>query len=149
MPQLAYLESAALDGPQIPSRRKLKLSSSKIASAEQAQVVIHDISETGLLLECSLEITAGEQIEVMMPQLGARCLFVAWTSGRYLGCEFIDSSGPAGKSIPRAPDIRALPKRASPEAVSLAAFQLQELSMAVERISKVLERAIDQLSKRK
>jgi len=147
--QLAYFENEQLSDERRGSpRKKLRLNASGAGTpGDQTQVVVHDISETGLLLETSLMLAQGEQLDVIMPDTGARRVTVVWASGHYFGCEFAEPIAPAGASTVIRRGIDGLPKKGSPEAVSLAAFQLHQLSMAIARISSVLDRAIDQLSK--
>jgi hypothetical protein len=117
-----------------------------LSALGEAQAVIHEISETGLLLESSLPLAQGERLDVIMPDRGARQVKIVWACGRYFGGEF-EGHGTALEVRPVSSCMDALPKKGSPEAVALAAFQLHELSMAIERISSVLDRAIYQLSK--
>ena len=116
-------------------------------SAPGDQVIVHEISETGLLLESSLPLAQGEQLDVIMPDGGARQIKIVWACGCYFGGEF-EGHGTALEVRSVSSGMDALPKKGSPEAVALAAFQLHELSMAIERIASVLDRAIYQLSKR-
>ena len=53
-----------------------------------AEVVIHDISVTGLLVETLAELTCGEELDVRLPQTGATRAKVIWSSGQYFGCQF-------------------------------------------------------------
>jgi hypothetical protein len=147
VPQFGYLEtSPASDEGQ---RKTLRLTASGTAAADdRTQVVVHDVSETGLLLECWLDLSQGEELDVVLPQLGVRRVTVAWASGRFFGCQFADMVAPESASAAAPSGMDELPNKGSPEAVSLASVQLHELSMAIERISRVLDRAMDQLSKR-
>jgi hypothetical protein len=147
--QVAYLESGPILDERRRSPRTLRLSAKgETGHGEEAQVVVHDISDTGLLLESKVKLEQGEELEVILPQLGARRLTVAWASGRFFGCEFA-AALPADAVEPQPKNgMDAIPKQGSPEAVSMAAVQLHELSLAIERISNVLDRAMTQLSKR-
>jgi hypothetical protein len=147
--QFAYLESgSALDERRSSPRKKLRLSTKgEIGRGEEAKVIVHDISETGLLLESTVKLEQDEELEIILPKLGAKRLKVVWASGRFFGCQFAEPVPDAVSAL--APSgMGAIPKQGSPEAVSLAAVQLHDLSMAIERIGKVLDRAMDQLSKR-
>jgi hypothetical protein len=140
---------AYLDERRGSSRKSLRLTASAPgASGDLTQVVVHEISETGLLLEGTLTLTQGEELEVVLPRQGARRVNVAWFSGRFFGCQFAEPLPPPGSGAAIASGTDALPKKGSQEAVSLAAVQLRQLSMAIERISRVLDRAIEQLSER-
>lgn len=147
--QLAYLECGTAAGePRGSPRKTLRLSTDHSGATDSAQVIVHDISETGLLLETALELGEGEAIDVVLPGLGERRVTVAWSSGRFFGCQLAEYDTNAAGSFAERAGMDALPSKGSPEAVSLAAHQLHELSQAIERISCVLDRAMDQLGKR-
>lgn len=146
--QFAYLESQHnLHERRSSSRKKLRLgTTAATASAHETKVIVRDVSATGLLIEGALELSRGEQLDVLLPNRGSRRAIVAWTSGCFFGCQFVEPVGADGAK--GAKNVAALPKKGSPEALSLAAFQLRELSLAIDRIGWVLDRAIFQLSKR-
>ena len=150
MAQLAYLHIEAFPGERRGSpRKRIRLETSgRSPDRDRTQVIVHDVSNTGLLLESSAELSRGEELDVILPLVGTRRVTVAWASGRFFGCEFADDIPAGPEAAAGAPRLNALPDRGSPEAVSLAAVQLHELSMAIERISKVLDRAMNQLSRR-
>ncbi len=88
MAYLAYLEPLPENGRnrRIASRRKLSLGSTLIASG--AEVVIHNLSSTGLLIETSADLRSGETIEVHMPETAASQATVIWCSEPFYGCQF-------------------------------------------------------------
>ncbi len=147
VPQFAYLESEQDERRNSP-RKKLRLNTSGATASDQAQVVVHDISETGLLLESPLKLARGEELDVLLPDLGTRPVTVAWASGQFFGCEFVEvvPADAADEGTGRGLDAR--PEKGSPEAIARASYQLEELSQAIARMSSVLDRAIHQLSKR-
>jgi transcriptional regulator with XRE-family HTH domain len=51
-------------------------------------VVVHDMSETGLLLQTSAQLSVGERIEVVLPHAGATAASVVWGSNDFFGCRF-------------------------------------------------------------
>jgi transcriptional regulator with XRE-family HTH domain len=51
-------------------------------------VVVHDLSETGLLLQTSGQLSVGERIEVVLPHAGATEANVVWASNEFFGCRF-------------------------------------------------------------
>lgn len=150
VPQFAYLESQHIPSERRSSSRKtLRLGTgAATASADETRVIVRDISATGLLIEGALGLSCGEQLEVVLPSQGRRQAMVAWASGCFFGCQFVDPIGAEGARAALSTNVAALPKKGSPEALSLAAFQLRELSLAIDRIGWVLDRAIFQLSKR-
>ena len=68
------------------ARRSLRLGS--VLSDSGVEIVIHDISATGMLIETSQELTTGETLVINLPDRGATPATVAWCSGQYFGCEF-------------------------------------------------------------
>jgi hypothetical protein len=149
VPQVAYLQAEPMLDERRSSRRKrLWLSASaQTSSGERTKVVVHDISATGLLLESSVALPLGEELSVATPDQEIGRATVVWSSGRFFGCRFSEPI-PTVKVSASKSALDALPKKGSPEAVALAAVQLRELSMAIDRISRVVERAFDGFSRR-
>jgi PilZ domain-containing protein len=148
--QFAYLESQQIvDERRSSPRKKLRFGArAASASGNATEVIVHDISATGLLIEGALGLSRGEQFDVFLPRQQMIRATVVWASGRFFGCQFVDPIPAQGAKAARSKNVGALPKRGSPEALSLAASQLRELSLAIDRIGWVLDRAIFQLSKR-
>ena len=148
--QFAYLEGQhILEEPTSSPRKTLRLDTDPGSpSPDEIRVIVHDVSATGLLVEGALELSTGEQLDVLLPGQGTRQATVAWASGRFFGCQFVEPIPPGGTKGASSRNVAALPKKGSPEAVSLAAYQLRELSLAIDRIGWVLDQAIFQLSKR-
>ncbi|HYX47021.1 MAG TPA: PilZ domain-containing protein [Sphingomicrobium sp.] len=67
-------------------------------AGDSAQVLIHDISVTGILLETSADLLIGETIEVEVPEGGPTTAIVMWNSGRFFGCQFHGRISPAAVS---------------------------------------------------
>jgi PilZ domain len=130
-------------------RRKLRLEAEGVsAAAVETQVVIHDLSEDGLLVESPIALEQGETLEVVLPDTGTAQATVAWSSGRYFGCKF-------GTPIPTAAVSAALLRspssgdaKASAETVEKALIELESLSFAIKHITRVVDKAIDQLTKK-
>jgi transcriptional regulator with XRE-family HTH domain len=59
-----------------------------IAQEAATDVIIHDLSTSGLLLESSAPLSSGEKIQVTLPHAGVRSAKVVWAQGSYFGCEF-------------------------------------------------------------
>ena len=66
-------------------RRTLQLQAS-VAGDED--VIIHDISHTGLLLETSTLLTERQTLNVELPEAGMVEAKVVWRSSRFIGCRF-------------------------------------------------------------
>lgn len=70
-------------------RRKLRLEASgALASGTATDVLIHNVSATGLLLESAVSLATGERIEIDLPHAGSAGARVVWTSGNLFGCQF-------------------------------------------------------------
>jgi len=109
-------------------------------------VAIHDLSQTGLLLETPVALTTGQKFQVFLPPEGAVDTTVVWSSHQCYGCQF-------GKRVPQAAISAALlqssPKNGPPEAgqsVQDALSQLRDLNAGIERVVQDLDRAIGNFS---
>lgn len=94
----AYLDQQPRAGEDQRSapRRQLRLETSGfVAGAGEANVTIHNISSTGLLLETGLVLTEREQLALDLPEAGVVSATVVWRSERLYGCSFADAIGPA------------------------------------------------------
>ncbi len=90
MSLLAQIERRSrVSNTRYASRRKLSLvSQGSTAAHECAPVVIHDLSQTGVLIETKARISPGERLEIEIQEAGAAAATVIWTSGRFFGCQF-------------------------------------------------------------
>ncbi|MBT0667147.1 helix-turn-helix domain-containing protein [Novosphingobium profundi] len=71
-------------------RRRLFLETfGKLPSGSEAQVSIHNFSETGVLLETNVDLEIGETLEIALPEAGAIPARVVWSSGSLYGCGFL------------------------------------------------------------
>jgi transcriptional regulator with XRE-family HTH domain len=58
------------------------------ASGDASEVLIHNLSATGMLLESSSSLAVGDEIEVELPEAAGSTAKVVWTSGEFFGCVF-------------------------------------------------------------
>lgn len=80
-------------------RRTMQLlAPGKTAKGQFAEVLIHDLSTGGFLVQTEAPLSIGESIEVVLPRTGARQAEVVWTSGSYFGCRFLQPVPPASVS---------------------------------------------------
>jgi hypothetical protein len=86
MAVVARIESVAADDRRSENRRRIHLESALAGSGDE--VLIHDISETGLLLETGSPLEPFETLHFNLPEAGATEAVVVWNSGHYFGCEF-------------------------------------------------------------
>ncbi|UUR07715.1 PilZ domain-containing protein [Sphingomonas glaciei] len=68
------------------SRRALRLGA--VLSDSGIEVVIHDLSPTGLLIETTQALCSGETLFVDLPERGPTAASVVWSSGNFHGCAF-------------------------------------------------------------
>jgi len=128
------------------ARRTLRLQSlGTTASQSAAQVTIHDLSLTGLLIETSADLAADERIDVEVPEAGLTEAKVVWSSGRFFGCRFKRPIPPAALSsaILRSPADFA---GESSNEVANALLELQALRTKVHEMTDHLGQVIDQLA---
>lgn len=80
-------------------RRSLRLDTTGELGGElggaAANVTVHNISTTGLLIETALPLPVGETLSVTLPEAGAVAAVVIWSSGVLHGCRFTEPVGPA------------------------------------------------------
>lgn len=129
-------------------RRKLRLEAKGVGEGE-APVVIHDISEDGMLLESSAALAPGETIDVMIPETGAARATVMWNSGRYFGCKFDKSLSTAAVSGALLRSPAQPPSEERKRALLEALSELRSLANMIEQITDRVDCAIEQLRTRK
>jgi len=93
MQALARLERVEGASRRGSPRLKLRLDSS--LSGSGTEVVIHDLSSDGILVETGASLRKGARLEVHLPEVGATQAKVVWNSGEYYGCQF-DTPIPTG-----------------------------------------------------
>lgn len=70
-------------------RRRLMLQTQgALKSGAETSVTIHNLSETGMLMESGTELEIEEAIDVDLPEAGPIHARVVWASGRLYGCAF-------------------------------------------------------------
>ena len=71
------------------ARRKLRLRTrNESATSISSEVIVHDLSATGLLLETAVELAVDERIQVELPEATNTRARVVWRSGNLFGCQF-------------------------------------------------------------
>ncbi|RST29432.1 PilZ domain-containing protein [Sphingomonas ginkgonis] len=101
--------SAAKGGSRrTAERRPLRLGS--VLSDDETEILIRDLSPTGLLIETARELTIGETLVVDIPERGPSEARVVWSSGRFFGCEFRQSitSAAISAAVLQSPFERAI-----------------------------------------
>lgn len=80
------------------ARRTIRLDAAASSAAAESNVVIRDLSKTGLLLESDAAFSVGETFLVVLPEIGATPARVKWNLGRRFGCEFLSPVTPGAIS---------------------------------------------------
>jgi len=107
-PKLAILETSGRQRGQ--ERRQLKVEArGTLPSSGATSVLIHDISETGLLIECSADLAVGDTIQVELPPAQPAEAVVVWTSGDLFGCRMDQplTRGAVSAAILAAPAVQS------------------------------------------
>jgi hypothetical protein len=147
MSLLAHLEPRdSTTNRRTAARRTLRLQALGTTSSQSAvEVTIHDLSQTGLLIETSAGLAAGERIDVELAEAGPAEATVVWSSGRFFGCKFKRPIPAAALSsaILRSPASRA---DENSDQVAKALLELQTLRSQVRRLTEQLGQIIDQLA---
>ena len=149
MSLLAHLEPDKGKAERRSSRRrKLRLETESKAGPE-SRVIIHDLSERGMLLESGAVLVVGEKLELIIPEAGSAVATVVWSSGCYFGCRFEKELPSAAVS---AALLRSPPSTSDEErkrAIYNAVAELHSLARTVEQITDKVERTIDEMKARR
>ena len=130
-------------------RRTLRLQAEGASgSSPETQVVIHDLSEEGLLVESPVPLATGDMLDVVIPEAGNAQAEVAWTSGRFYGCKFREKISTAAVSAALLRSPTSAKAKANAEVVEKALIELEALSFAIKRVTKAVDQAIDRLNKK-
>lgn len=144
---LAHFAEESRGGEQRgANRRALRLDiPGEVLAAGEAAVTILDLSLTGVLIQTSARLAAGESFRLELPEAGNVEATIMWTSGEYYGCQFATPISPAalsaallkGEARPAQPPQRQ-------ETVDLLA-ELRSITAAVQKISAKVERSVRHL----
>jgi hypothetical protein len=133
---LSYDAGESLDR-RLSKRRSLTLTAqTSSGAAGELPVLIHDISQGGLLLEAATaELSVDDHIELELPESGLVTARVAWKSGRFFGCQFSQLVAPAAISaalLKAAPQSHQAPVARDQRAGSRSRLGIEpELNFAV------------------
>lgn len=98
-------------------RRELLLETSGELGGVPANVTVHNISETGLLIETTQDLAVGEGLRITLPEAGVVEAEVVWASGTLRGCRFTAQIGRAVLSAAQLRSVVAPAARAAPATV--------------------------------
>jgi hypothetical protein len=71
---------------------------SDLAGAQVTNVIVHDLSRGGLLVQVEADLEVGSEIAIEMPEAGPVNAKVVWSSGSFFGCEFAEPISEAAVS---------------------------------------------------
>lgn len=146
MPLFAHLEPEKEKAERRSSRRrKLRLEANPAIPSE-SRVVIHDLSERGMLLESAEPMGVGETLDLVIPEAGSAKATIVWNSGLYFGCRF---EKPLAGSAVSAALLRSPPSPSDEErkrAIYNAVAELHSLARQVEQITDQVDRAIGEIN---
>ena len=145
---LAQFEGIGLaDDRRSSERRSLRLTiTASSPESPDLAVTVHDLSETGMLLETRVPLAAGQKIQIFLPIAGAVDTTIVWNSHQFYGCQFEERVPRAAVS---AALLRSVPRDEAPEGrhpQKDVSAQLRDLNARIERVVQDLDRTIEQLS---
>ena len=71
------------------TRRPLRLTIQGTAGEKElADVLVHNLSATGALLQTSIELDVGTALDIELPEASTVRAKVVWKSGEFFGCQF-------------------------------------------------------------
>lgn len=117
-------------------RRELRLETSGVLpGGVSANVTVHNISATGLLLETTLPIESGEALQVELPQIGDVLAEVVWVSGSLVGCAFAQALSSAALAAAELRSEAPLPDNVGAP-LSMAPLTGETLGLKLSRLRK-------------
>lgn len=90
-------------------RRELRLQTGSVAEGGIAEVMIHNLSATGALIQSSAALVVGDRIEIELPHTGNRTAQIVWSDDGLYGCRFDEplSKGAISAALLRSPSTPA------------------------------------------
>jgi transcriptional regulator with XRE-family HTH domain len=143
----AHLEASSKGAGKARSARwKLRLETrGALASGDATNVMVHDVSATGLLLESPVALAIGETIEIDLPHAGATRAKVIWTGGKFHGCQFDE---PISRASLSAAQLRSALGEEAPSPVSRQTGQEESFSLRLQRLRKEQGLTLEQIATR-
>lgn len=94
----AYFESSHKASARAKRRTLMLEVRGAHAAATDIPVTVHNISETGLLIECAASLAINDRIDIDLPHVGLVSATLVWVSGQMFGCQFDTKLSPAALS---------------------------------------------------
>ena len=145
MSLLAQFEAWADAGDRRSAdRRPLRLAiTATLPQNPELAADIHDMSETGFLLETQAPLAPDQVFQVFLPLAGAVEARVVWTSSHFYGCQFRE---PVARAAVSAALLKSTPLGAPAETHGDLVSQLRDMNARIEQIGNDLDRAIEDFS---
>jgi len=142
----AQLESMrqSPDGRLQPRKKLRLLTEARSSHSGAVDVLILDISPTGMLVQSDLPLEQGETIEIELPRAGVRQAEIVWSSDKFFGCSFatpIASAAVSAALLKGLPGETVAPATPGPSAPT-AAFGKRLASLRGERGWSIEEVAV-------
>ncbi len=127
------------DGQRDQPRRELRLETSGVLpGGVNANVTVHNISATGLLVETGLPVERGETLAVELPQIGEVVAEIVWVSGSLFGCAFAKALSPAALAAAELRSDAPLPEviGTTPAIPAMTPITSETLGLKLSRLRK-------------
>ena len=147
----AALEILKATGRRRTDRHELKLKATGTQGTVGAtDVLIHNISKSGLLLETEAQLSAGGKIIIDLPEMDGREATVIWADGTFFGCSF---DRPLSPAVVSAAKLRSEPLDQAPSDIETAftestSRELGSFGSRLKRLRKERGLSIVQMSQR-
>lgn len=73
---------------RVSDRRVLRLDARAATPAGAGDIAVHNLSRTGMLVECASDLAAGAHLELALPGGSTHGATVVWSDDRLIGCRF-------------------------------------------------------------
>lgn len=119
MPIKGHLDTRQTLDSRSADRRQLWLETrGTLPDGDEANVTVHNVSTTGMLIETSLRLDVGEKLAIELPEAGQVAAEIVWSSDNLYGSRFVspisaaelaaaelrsDAFGPLGANIAGTP----------------------------------------------
>jgi transcriptional regulator with XRE-family HTH domain len=110
-------------------------------------VSIHNISATGMLMECADPIGVDEELGIDLPGAPGATAVVVWSSGRFHGCRFAVPLGKSTLSAARLQSAFETGENRAVEAPAEPARSNEPLDVRLRRLRKLRSLTLDELAR--
>jgi transcriptional regulator with XRE-family HTH domain len=143
----AHFENTTTDN-RAP-RRQLRLeAAARTPGGTTTQVLIHNVSESGLLIETSAKLAEAERFDVVLPDGGPTAAIVVWHSVKLYGCRFAEplAAWELDALQRRSEAEQQAEQQAEPAAPAPQPSQLETLPVRLARLRKQQGLTLDMLA---